>query len=228
MSGLAISDGRFYLLQSRPVTVLGRADIGAGVAGKHVLFKPIFENFTDPVTPLTQDLFEVYAIPGVTFVRGWLYMDLDYLRRALPFKVSDQDLAQQMYSVSRNPPKWPVSFVRLPLVLVAGIFSWLAIAVLLARTTAMPDDALDGQRATCRRIEQDENVAPEETLARLWLASAMFRPLSDLVLLVNLVAFRFTIWMGVLSSLLERWAPGIAPEARTSSPAFTLAPPSST
>ena len=211
----AISKGRFYLLQSRPITVMGREDIGAGVTGKYVLFKPMFENFTDPVTPLTQDMIEVYPIPGVKFIRGWLYMDLDYVSRLLPFKISDEVLAEQMYSISRHPPDWPVSFVRLPLALVAGVVSWLAIAVLLARTTALPDDAMNGQRATCRRIELDDNVAPEDTLARLWLVSAVSHPISALVLPVNIISFRFAIWMGVLSGLLERWVPGIAPEART-------------
>ena len=211
----AISEGRFYLLQSRPITVMGREDIGAGVTGKHLLFKPIFENFTDPVTPLTQDLFEVYPMPGMRFIRGWLYIDIDHLRRLLPFKVGDQDFAEYLYSGSRDPPNWPLSLAKLPLALIVALMSYLVFAVLYARSGSLPDDAMDRHRATCRNMEQDQKFTLEETLARLWMFSTLFEPIGDFVLLLNLSSFRFAIWMGILRSLLQRWAPGISGEART-------------
>ena len=210
----AICEDRFYLLQSRPITVMGREEIGAGIPGKHVLFKPIFENFTDPVTPLTQDLFEVWPIPGMRFVRGWLYLDVDHLRRLLPFKVGDQDLAERLYSVSGDPPDWPLSFARLPRALFAGLMSYLVLAVVLARSTSLPDDALDRYRAKCRGLEQDRSIALEESLGSLFLYTTVFDPVANMVLLLNLSSFRFAVWMGILRRMLQRWAPGLPPDAR--------------
>ncbi len=211
----AVCEGRFYILQSRPVTVMGREEIGAGLSGKHVLFKPIFENFTDPLTPLTQDLFEVYPMLSMRFVRGWLYMDISHLRRLLPFKVSDQDLAERMYSVSKEPPDWPLSLAKLPASLLAGFVFYLTAAVLFARSNSLPDDALDSHRATCRRMAQNESVSAEDTLPRLWMLPRLFAPVADLPLLLNLASFRFTLWMGILRRLVRRWAPEIRSDAET-------------
>lgn len=100
----AISDGGFYMLQSRPITVMGREEVGAGVKGKYVLFKPIVENFTDPLTPFSMDMMLMVRPPGLRFIRGWIYVDVEFLRRLLPFAVSDEELARQAYSFSRDTP----------------------------------------------------------------------------------------------------------------------------
>ncbi|HRB13743.1 MAG TPA: PEP/pyruvate-binding domain-containing protein, partial [Vicinamibacteria bacterium] len=100
----AISQGRFHMLQSRPITVMGREEVGLGVKGKYVLFKPIVENFTDPLTPFSTDMLLMVRPPGLRFIRGWIYVDVEFLRRLLPFSVTDEDLARHAYSFSREPP----------------------------------------------------------------------------------------------------------------------------
>ncbi len=211
----AVCEGRFYMLQSRPVTVMGREEIGAGVSGKHVLFKPMFENFTDPLTPLTQDLVEVYQVPSMRFIRGWLYMDIEHLRRLLPFKVSDQDLAERIYSISKEPPHWPLSLVKLPASLFAGLMFYLTSAVLFARTNSLPDDALESYRSTCRMMAQDQAVSAEDTWPRLWMLPRLFASVANLPLLLNLASFRFALWMDILRRLVRHWAPDIRSDAET-------------
>ena len=76
----AICDSNFYLLQSRPITVMGREDIGRDVKGKYVLFKPLVENFTDPFTPLAENLMTVVPLITMKFIHGWMYVDVEVVR----------------------------------------------------------------------------------------------------------------------------------------------------
>ena len=54
----AISADKIWLLQSRPITAITPISpansIVAPPPGQHVLFKPIFENFSEPFSPLAQ------------------------------------------------------------------------------------------------------------------------------------------------------------------------------
>lgn len=56
----AIYDGKFYMLQSRAITTLGEEDDQVETR-KLVIFKPVAENFTEPILPLTQN---VTAVPN--------------------------------------------------------------------------------------------------------------------------------------------------------------------
>src|SRR5262245_4678057 len=109
----ALADSRLHLLQSRPVTALERLEFGRGVAGKHVLFKPLAENFTDPLTPLTADLMRPLP-PGARFIGGRLYFELAALRRLLPFALSDAEFAEFVYAGGRPRVPLRLSLRRLP------------------------------------------------------------------------------------------------------------------
>lgn len=209
----AIRDGRFYLLQSRPITVMGREEIGRGVQGKYVLFKPIAENFTEPLTPLTEDMMLGVRPPGFRFIRGWIYVDVAAIRRLLPFRVSDEDLAEYLYSFSRDPHSWRLSLSRLLAFLPLGLLLYLVGAVPLARTRSLPDEALEGFRKLCRGVEADPALGPEDALRRLWLLPRLFDPVGNTALLVNVMSLRFIPWMGVLRRLVRRWAPGLRADA---------------
>jgi phosphohistidine swiveling domain-containing protein len=210
----AVSGERVHVLQSRPITVTGREDVGRGVEGRWVLFKPLVENSTDPLTPLTQDAFLSMRPPGLRNIRGWLYADVDALRRLLPFDLSAEETADLLYSFSSGAAR-PLRLApaRLPLAVLAGLLGWLVMAVTLARSRSLPDDALDGFRALCRKVEEDPSLGLRAVTGRLFLYPRFVDPVSHLVLLVNASAIRFVPWMAVLRALVRRWAPALRPDA---------------
>ena len=209
----AISQGRFHMLQSRPITVMGREEVGLGVKGKYVLFKPIVENFTDPLTPFSTDMLLMVRPPGLRFIRGWIYVDVEFLRRLLPFAVSDEDLARHAYSFSREPPALRFSPGKALALLPLGLLAYLVSAVLLARSAALPDDAMDGYRALCLEVDGDPGLGPEAAMRRLLLLPDLLDPIGNMAVMVNAAAVRFAPWMGVLRLLVRRWAGDLRPDA---------------
>jgi len=209
----AICDGRFYLLQSRPITVMGREDIGRDIKGKYVLFKPLVENFTDPFTPLAGNL--LMLIPSLLFrsIHGWIYVDVEALRRPLPFKVSAEALADYLYSISKDAPAWKVSISKLPALLVLGFMFFIVNVVLLLRTRNLPDGALDSYRALCEKIGADPSIGPADAMLRLLLLPKLRDPVANMPLLINLSAVRYISRMRVLRRLVRRWAPDVRADA---------------
>ena len=209
----AFADGRFHLLQSRPITTLGRDE--RVPEGAYLLFKPLAENFTDPLTPLTIDLLLLPLPLGYRAIRGRMYMNLDYVRPLIPLRMSDEDLAAALYLGSPTGGRPPLSLLKLPGALAALAFAYLAAGVALARLRGMPDDFMDGYRALCRRVEADPALGPAEALLRLWILPAPLDPIGNLPLVVNASSLGFAPWFGVLSGMLRRWAPGVRPDAAT-------------
>ena len=209
----AICDGSFYLLQSRPITVMGREDIGRDVKGKYVLFKPLVENFTDPFTPLSADL--MIWPPGMRSIHGWVYVDVDALQRLLPFKVSAEALAEHVYSIEKDAPAWKLSIAKLPALLVKGLLFLLANAVLFLRTRALPDGALDSYRALCAKVDADASMSPADAMIRLLLLPQLGDAIGHMPLMVNLSSLRFMSRMRILGRLVRRWAPDVRADAET-------------
>ena len=62
--------------------------------GRWVAFKPILENFTDALTPLTVDIVR-RVLPALRqFIDGRYYLDFDSLRRWVPLDVTDTELVE--------------------------------------------------------------------------------------------------------------------------------------
>ena len=211
----AICDGRFYLLQSRPITVMGREDIGRDVKGQFVLFKPLVENFTEPFTPLSANLIMVVPPASMRFIHGWVYVNVQLLRRLLPFKVSAEALAEYLYSIDKDAPGWRVSLFKLPALLVLGLVFFLANAVLFLRTRSLPDGALDCYRALCAKVDADASISPADAALRLLLLPKLSDPVGNMPLLINLSAVRFMWRMRILRRLVRRWAPDMRADAET-------------
>ena len=199
----AICDGRFYLLQSRPITVMGREDIGRDVKGQFVLFKPLVENFTEPFTPLSANLIMVVPPASMRFIHGWMYVNVELLRRLLPFKVSAEALAEYLYSIDKDAPGWRVSLFKLPALLVLGLVFFLANAVLFLRTRSLPDGALDCYRALCAKVDADASISPADAALRLLLLPKLSDPVGNMPLLINLSAVRFMWRMRILRRLVR-------------------------
>ncbi len=209
----AICDGRFYLLQSRPITVMGREDIGRDVKGKYVLFKPLVENFTDPYTPLSDHL--LMLPPGFRSIRSWVYVDVEAVLRLLPFKVSAEALAAHLYSFEQDAPAWKVSISKLPALFVGGLMFLLVNAVLFLRTRNLPDGALDCYRTLCAKVDADTSMGPADAVIRLLLLPKLSDPVGNMPLLINLSSTRFMLRMRMLRGLVRRWAPGVRADAET-------------
>ena len=209
----AVADGRMHLLQSRPITTLRRQTDGA-VKGKWVLFKALAENFTDPMTPLTQDLVGNPGIPGVRFIGGRIYMNLDLARPLVPFDLTDEDLASLLYltdPVSGGTPR--LALLKLPTALAALTVNHLVFGVVMARTRGMPDDFMTGYRALCRRVAADARCNPPDAIRPLLLEPPLLAPIGHMPLIVNLCSMRFMPWMATLKFMLHRWAPGLRGDA---------------
>jgi phosphohistidine swiveling domain-containing protein len=206
----ALAGGRFHLLQSRPITTLGRDE--RVPEGRYLLFKPLAENFTDPLTPLTIDLLLLPMPLGYRAIRGRLYMNLDHLRPLIPLRISDEDLATVLYLGSPTGTRPPVSWLKVPGAVTVLALAHLAAAVALARMRGLPDDFMEGYRALCRRVEADPTMGPAEAMLRLLILPAPFDPIGNLPLVVNGASLRFGPWAAALAWMLRRWAPGVRPE----------------
>ncbi|MBW2618796.1 MAG: PEP/pyruvate-binding domain-containing protein, partial [Deltaproteobacteria bacterium] len=186
----AISSGEFFMLQSRPITIMGREEIGADVEGQYVIFKPIVENFTEPLTPLTGGLMSMaFSPPLIRLIRGWLYISLKHSRMLLPFKISYEKLADLLYlSHGAQPPQMKVSLVKLPFFLGGIVLHYFFFGVLFARIQDMPDDFMDGFRKLAGKVDADPDFGPLETAQRLFTWQNIFEPVGNLVLVLNIIA----------------------------------------
>ncbi|HWP37437.1 MAG TPA: PEP/pyruvate-binding domain-containing protein, partial [Gemmatimonadales bacterium] len=210
----AMADGHIYLLQSRPITALGRAMSEPQVKGKWVLFKALAENFTDPLTPLTMDLVMPVRPPGLRFIAGRLYLRLDAARPIVPLDISDEDLADLLYlsdTVSGKPLR--ISWLKVPAALLALFANHLVLGVLMARSRNMPNDFMGRYRALCRQVVEDQSMNPGGAVRRLFLLPRLLDPLGHMVIFVNICSMRFMPWMAVLKWMLRRWFPAAGPAA---------------
>ncbi len=205
----AIEDGHCYFLQSRPVTVLGQVT-DTRPAGKYVLFKPLTENFTEPLLPLTQDILgRTFRI--LTFIHGRVYFKLSLFRSILPFRLDDEGIARIAYLSDSQLP--PISWPRLvPFTLLAYLL-YLTVGVLHLRTSAMPIDFMASFRARCRQIAADPAVDAATALQRLMTRTGFFEPIGNMVLMVNLSASRYISIMLMMGPLLSRWLPALRTDA---------------
>ena len=210
----AIEGGRFHLLQSRPITTLARPGAERAVPGQWVLFKAIAENFTDPITPLTADLLSVLFGPGLRFIGGRLYVNLRFIAPLVPLEMSDEELARALYLTVRTDAKpFRLSLRKLPVALLAGLCSYLALGVLLARSRGMPDGFMESYRALCREVGDDPALDPVQALQRVTVLPALLDPLGHMAMMVNVMSLRFAPWMAALGHMLKRWVPDARPDA---------------
>ena len=210
----AMAEGRFHLLQSRPITTLGRPRGEEAVRGQWVLFKAIAENFTDPITPLTADLLSVLFGPGLRFIGGRLYMNLRVISPFVPFEMSDEDLAQALYLSARSDaPPLRLALRKLPVALLGAVLFYLAMGVLLARARGMPDGFMDAYRSLCRKVGDDPTRDAVQALQRVTVLPALLEPLGHMAMMVNVTSLRFAPWMAALKGMLGRWSPGLRADA---------------
>ena len=203
----AIQNDEVFLLQSRPITVMGSAEADEP-EGRYILFKPVAENFTDPLMPLTEDIL-VNLLPMMKVIHGRIYMNFNHVRSLIPLNMSDEDIARLAYLSEPKDPDFKVSIPRMMMLGVVLIFNYLIMGVFNRRTAAMPDDFMASYRSYFTRVASDDSINAPNTLINLFLKFRFFEPAGNMVLLVNLVAPRYMLMLRLTRALLNRWTPAL-------------------
>jgi len=206
----AITGNDFFMLQSRPITVMGREEVEAGIQGPYVIFKPLLENFTDPITPLTADCYQfLFSPPMMKMIKGWLYVNLKVFRSVFPFKISDEMLTSLLYDFGKETPQMKLSFLKLPLLILQALLSYLLFGVFFARTRGLPADFMDSFRQLARQVDRDPSCQLTATQHRLLWWAKLFDPAGNQVMFVNFSSLRYFISLGILEKLLAKWLPDL-------------------
>ena len=207
----AFADNEFYMLQSRPITVMGQPEDKLP-KGKYVLFKPIAENFTDPLLPLSQDIL-VKLFPMMSIIYGRVYMNLAYARAIVPLKLSDKDMATLAYLSEVEDFKPRLSIPRLLGLLPLLYVGYLVFGVLYDRTSSMPDGNMESFRRYFQRVVDDPAISAPDAMTKLFLKTGFFEPIGNMVLMANITASRYILRLQLLHKLLQRWLPELHDDA---------------
>ena len=201
----AICRDHVYALQSRPVTRIGKTgdDIPKG---KYVLFKPLYENFTDPLLPLSQDLLSSQGSP-VSFIYGRAYLKLGLFRALIPLKIPDAELARIGYLEPPDINKIKLSYPVLMGLIPVLIIFYLCMGVFYARTRRMPDDFMNQFRQRINRLATDPGISARDLVYHVFPGNAFLEPAGIQVLLINLSASRYWLIMLIIKLLTRRWLP---------------------
>jgi pyruvate,water dikinase len=184
------------------------------VSGRYVLFKPLAENFTEPVTPLSANMF-IDFLPIMKLIRGRAYMDLKQIRPLIPFKVTDEEIARLAYLSGNREFTARLSLRKLPLFLLIMLVNYLISGVLYARTRRMPDDFMDSFRDRADLISGDPSVDARNSVFKLFAGTKFFEPVGNMALLINLTSSRYFVLMAVLKKILRRWLPELRRDAES-------------
>lgn len=203
----AMANDKIYLLQSRPITVKGPAEFETP-EGRYILFKPVAENFTDPLMPLTEDLLAP-MIPMMKVINGRIYLNFDHVKALVPLKLSDDDLARLAYLSTPAEQNPGLSLPRFLMLMVIIYGNYLAMGVFARRCADMPDDFMASFRKRATMIAEDDTIDPPATFIHLFARFRFFEPVGNMVMLVNLVAPRYMLMLRLLERILVKWAPAL-------------------
>lgn len=201
----AFKDNEFYLLQSRPITRMGEHRESLP-PGKHVLFKPLAENFTSPLLPLTQDLMS-RSFPVLKIIYGRAYINLSLIRPLVPFKLTDTELANIVYLNDKGIDKPRLAYAKIFRLVPLIAFLHLLFGVFYARTRNMPDDFMDSFRQLANKVGDDDSINAPGAITRLFFSSRFFEPVGNMVLIINSSAGRYFFLLAAIRFLLRRWIP---------------------
>ncbi len=219
----AYEGNRLYLLQSRPVTTAGNtgthvraeAPSPAGHApaprGDHgarwVLFKPLAENFTEPLTPLTADLLSHVLPGGSRFIDGRFYVSLDLAERLCPLRWSTAELVDVLL-LRGDVPNLRLDWRKAPAAVLLLAAAYLADGIGWHRTAHLTRSSLEQYPILCHRLRTDSGLDPLQTLQRLVLGGQPFEPIGRNAFYVNVSAGRYFLLLGMLKWFVERYAAG--------------------
>ncbi|XOV85209.1 MAG: PEP/pyruvate-binding domain-containing protein [bacterium] len=207
----AYVDDQLFWLQSRPITQLAREH---PFSDPLVLFKPLAENFTEPLTPLTEDLL-AQVLPRVgAFYEGRFYLHLEALQKINIFQLSEAELVQA--ALLRGLPEnlkisWSRLLQILPLFSLAFVFDgahWL-------RTQRASYAALARYADFVETVRTNPKLSLHQTARQLIWGRWPFAPIGHRIFYANVSAGRYFIYIGLLKAFIRRCAPDY-PQAQLS------------
>lgn len=197
--------GVLHALQSRPFTIA--EPIEDNVDGEWVIFKPIVENFTEPMTPLSVDLFR-QVIPGFgRFINGRLYVNGKLAKTLLPFRLSREEWADVLLLRRPSPPTihWP----KAALLVVIALLSYPVWGIFAQRARRVSSAQFEAFAELSERMRRSGRNNAPMVLRKLFLGGSPFRRIGLRVLQANVAAGRYFLYTAWLKALLERFAPGL-------------------
>ncbi|MEQ8860055.1 MAG: PEP/pyruvate-binding domain-containing protein [Pseudomonadales bacterium] len=202
-----------YLLQSRPITAVGSRPAAqpdaARPPGRWVLFKPLAENFTEPLTPLSVDLFRRVLPPIGRFVDGHYYLSLDIAERLCPLRWRTDELVDALLLRGEPPPLQP-NLWKLPLAAVGFAALYLVDGISWHRSAHLTRDGLTAYAALCQSLKRGHRDDVPALLQRLVLgAGHPFEPIGRRAYYLNVSAGRYFLLLGALTALMARYAPDL-------------------
>ncbi len=206
----AIADERFYILQSRPISPVGRRNKQPEPVGQYVLFKSVRSNRpAEPLTPLTADLISLAVSPVLRSIHGHCYLDLKYVRLFFPFSLSDQELVGLLSRSLLNDSLLlqRFSFRKLPVSLFLWLCGYLLLGVFWARSRNISENISEVDTAPFHTIEKNEHPNPLGRLLRLSLLPHIFDPIGAIPLWMNISSVRHLVPSLFLRVLIQRWLP---------------------
>ncbi|CAK8718681.1 PEP-utilizing enzyme, mobile domain [Candidatus Electrothrix laxa] len=214
----AVSDGRFYILQSRPISPVGHRSKSSEPEGKYILFKSAINSSTEstePFTPLTADLISLTASPLLRSIHGHCYFNLKYLRPLIPFKLSDSELTNLFTDLTPkgSRPRQKLSLRKLPFSLLFWLCSYLLFGVFFARSRNMPKHLTEKYKKTFGTIKKKPTNDSVKSLLRFSLLPKILDPIGSIPLWINISSARHLFSFVPLMILLEYWLPDLYPEA---------------
>jgi pyruvate,water dikinase len=200
----AYANGTLYLLQSRPISASARAP--KSPSGRWIAFKPILENFTEALTPLTVDTMR-RVLPGFgQFIDGRYYLDFDGLRNMIPLTVSDAELAELALLKSERSD-YSIKWTRLTIVVGGLLIAYLGTGLLWVRSRHLPFEKLADFRGRCAAVLADPKLDVVASLRTLLLGPNPFAAASQFPFQVNVSAARYFLLLAALRWYLRRFAP---------------------
>ena len=201
----AYEDDVLYLLQARPITNQLAAPV-LPTDGKWVLFKPIVENFHEPLSPMTVNLVEG-VLPNIgAFINGRLYVDLDILSKAVPFHIDSAQLARlALFRYDGRDAK--IDWRRLVPIAGALALGYVAAGTFWHRTSHVTPQALARFTERIDAVRNDASVDALSALKLLFLGRHPWQPVGHYMFQINVSAGRYFGLIGVLKALIQRFAP---------------------
>jgi len=209
----AYVEQELYLLQSRPITT---RPLHHDIPNSLVLFKPMAENFTEPLTPLSEDLY-AKILPGIgAFYEGRCYLNFDAIKRLNIFKLTDAELVDVML-LRTKPEKPAISWPKVAAGVVFASLAFLADGANWIRTARASPGALARYLKLVEKIRRRPDMSPLDAMRRLVWGQHPFEPIGHQMMYVNVSAGRNFLYIGLLIKLVSRFAPAypIAELSRT-------------
>lgn len=203
----AFDEDELHVLQARPITASAPTPADGRAL---VLFKPVAENFSEPLTPLTVDLVTAILPKIGAFVGGRLYLDFDVLNRLIPYHLSNSELVD--IAMLRRAPQTPrLAVAKLPAAIAVLALGWLSFGTFWTRSSRLEAASLARFVPWLQALQHDPSLDVPGLMKHTLLGRFPWSPAHESMLALNISAGRYFLLIGVLQSLLKRWAPAYDP-----------------